>query len=171
MIRVLYKKKSILGLIITIMIVFTLGTATLASAKTSTKKIIKKSTTTTQATSKKSISYKNIKLGFSINFPSNWKGNYRIQAKSNGITVYFKAKNKKSSGQGMLFTIVKETKSLNEDALDTIPGKRYFKAKGITYVIGGPTDVNFSGVNSDNKTFSRMNSERSKVLKTLKTIK
>lgn len=167
MTRTLCKKKFVLGLIITMMIVFILGSITLVNAKTS----IKKSITTTQSLNEKVIKYKNTKLGFSMDFPISWKGNYKIQEKSNGITVYFKAKSKKSLGAGMLFTIVKKTKSLDESTLDTIPGKRYFKAKGITYVIGGPTDVNFSGVNSDNKTFSRMNSERSKVLKTLKAIK
>lgn len=112
--------------------------------------------------------YKNEKLGFSITFPDSWKGKYTIEEKDNGIWVYFKPK-VEAQYKTVLFEVRKNNTDL-ADQLDTVSYKmRYFKAKGITYIIGGPTDT----LDSDHpelQTYLQMNKEKGKVVETLKSL-
>ena len=75
----------------------------------------------------------------------------------------------KTQYKTVLFEVRKNNKDL-EDQLDTVSYKmRYFKAKGITYIIGGPTD----SLDSDHpelQTYLQMNKEKVKVVETLKSL-
>lgn len=119
---------------------------------------------------KESSIYKNNKLGFSLTFPESWKDKYRIEESEIGIMVYFKPTEKAEDGDGKLFGIIKKSDDLDEDYFNTIGKQRYFEAKGITYVIGGPTDVNFPEDHSEFNVFLKMTDECVDVLKTLKVI-
>lgn len=113
--------------------------------------------------------YKNDKLGFSINFPSSWKGKYTINESDAGIRVYFKPSGNNSVGSGFLFGILKKSNNLDENTFDTVSSKiRYFTAKGITYVVGGPTDVNFDENDPEFNVFHKMSKESATVVETLK---
>ena len=113
--------------------------------------------------------YKNEKLGFSITFPDSWKGKYTVEEKDNGIRVCYKPKvNIQDQGSGFLFTVLKNTPDLS-DQLDTVSYKmRYFKAKGITYIIGGPTDMPFDSNHPEFQTYLKMTREKPQVVETLK---
>ncbi|GCD11581.1 MULTISPECIES: hypothetical protein [Clostridium] len=115
--------------------------------------------------------FKSDKLGFSIVFPKTWKDKYRVEENDMGITVYFKPKEKAEGGYGKLFAFInKNSANFYEDSLDTICDQRYFEAKGATYVIGGPTDLNFPEEHPEFNTFLKMKGELKEVLKTLKII-
>ncbi|MBU3144083.1 hypothetical protein [Clostridium sp. CF012] len=115
--------------------------------------------------------FKSDKLGFSVVFPETWKDKYKIEENDMGITVYFKPKEKAEGGYGKLFTFInKNSANLYEDSLDAVCDQRYFEAKGATYVIGGPTDVNFPENHPEFNTFLKMKGELKEVLKTLKII-
>jgi tetratricopeptide (TPR) repeat protein len=114
--------------------------------------------------------YKNDKLGFSIKFPESWKGKYTIKESDDGIRVYFKPSKKALDGLGFLFGVIKKSDNLDESHFDTVSRKiRYFKAKGITYVVGGPTDVNFSENHPEFNVFINMSREAAQVVETLKS--
>ena len=110
-------------------------------------------------------------LGFSITFPASWKNKYNVVEDNNGLAVYFKPASHPLDpvvGGGLLFRIVKKTPNLDEGSLDTINGtKRYFTAKGTTFVIGGPTDVNFPENNPEFSTYRKLSSECSSVINTI----
>jgi len=115
--------------------------------------------------------YKNDKLGFSINFPDSWKGKYTVKENDDGIRVFFKPINKNALGGGFLFGILKRSDNLDESTFDTVSRKtRYFNAKGIAYVVGGPTDVNFDDNDPEFNVFLKMSKESGKVVETLKNI-
>ncbi|MGH4123433.1 MAG: hypothetical protein ACREV6_10960 [Clostridium sp.] len=115
--------------------------------------------------------FKSDKLGFSIVFPETWKDKYRIEENDMGITVYFKPKEKIEDCYGKLFAFTnKNSVNFYEDSFDTVCDQRYFEAKGVTYVIGGPTDVNFPEDHSEFNTFLKMKGELKEALKTLKII-
>lgn len=133
-----------------------------------TSKNVNSTTTQVQAKPQTFVS-KN--LGFTITFPASWTDKYSIVEENNGVRVYFKPKNKAPNGAGLLFKIVKKGPDVDESYLDSIPGsQRYFTAKNTTYVIGGPTDVNFPGDHPEFKTFLKMSRDSSTPLKTLKAI-
>ena len=113
--------------------------------------------------------YVSTNLGFSITFPASWKGKYTVQENGSGITVCFKPK-QKVNATGLLFKIVKRGPDVNEDVLDSVGGPRYFTAKGVKYVIGGPTDVNFPEDNPEFNTFEHMTKQCAGVTSTLKNI-
>jgi hypothetical protein len=115
--------------------------------------------------------FKSDKFGFSLIFPETWKDKYRIEENDRGIIVYFKPQEKVEAGYGRLFTLInKNSPNLHEDSLDTICDQRYFEAKGVTYVIGGPTDINFPENHAEFNVFLKMNGERKEVLNTLEII-
>lgn len=114
--------------------------------------------------------YRNSRLGFSLTFPESWRGKYIVKTSNNGISVYFLSR-KKSKDEGLFFTIIKKTKDLNESMYDSIGPVKHFVTKGKTYFIGGPTDVNLSESNPDFKTFIKMNSDREKIIDSIKKIK
>jgi tetratricopeptide (TPR) repeat protein len=130
-------------------------------------KAMKESSNTPKVTSENI--YINEKLGFSITFPDSWKGKYTIEEKDNGIRVCYKPKtNIQDQGSGFLFTVLKNTPELS-DHLDTVSDKmRYFKAKGVTYIIGGPTDMPFDSNHPEFQTYLKMTREKAQVVETLK---
>lgn len=111
-------------------------------------------------------------LGFSLTFPASWQGKYNVVENSNELTVYFKPVNHPvGAGIGRLFEVVKKTPDVNEGVLDTISGaKRYFIVKGVTFVIGGPTDVGFPPDNPEYSTYKQLSSERSTVINSIQSI-
>lgn len=111
------------------------------------------------------------KLGFSMKFPSNWKDKYTIKEDDNSVSVYFKSTNPNTPPKsGLLFVIMKNNSSVNEDMYDSIDGKKYITINNITYLIGGPTDVSLNPENKDFNIFLSMNKERKKVIDTIKTL-
>ncbi len=142
------------------------NSASISPTTTSDKTII--DNTSTQP-SNGSIEFKSDKLGFSFIIPESWKNKYRIEENDTSVSLYFKPSSKsESDGQGLFFTIIKKTEDLNENIYDTIGTTRYIQAKGITYLIGGPTDVNFSDSNPEFKIFQNMKKDILDILKTLK---
>ncbi|MDS0527407.1 Ig-like domain-containing protein [Clostridium sp. SHJSY1] len=113
--------------------------------------------------------YKNDKLGFSINFPDSWKGRYNITESADGIKVYYKfSQSVVPEWPILLFEILKSSPEL-DDHLDTISTKvRHFKAKNITYVVGGATDMWDDKQNPEWNVFLQTYMERAKVVETLK---
>lgn len=112
-------------------------------------------------------------LGFSITFPASWKGKYVLKKNENGLNVYFySANHPEQAGSGRLFTIVNKASDVDESMLDTISGsQRYFTVKGITYVIGGPTDVGFPLDNPDYGLYMQLSNNRASVINSIKAIK
>lgn len=114
--------------------------------------------------------YKNDKLGFSINFPESWQGKYTIKEIDGGIGVYFKPNKDENKGYGLLFAIIKKGPDLDENHFDTVSKNiRYFNAKGITYVVGGPTDFNFDEKHPEVNVFMKMSREAGTVAETIKS--
>ncbi|MHC1682958.1 MAG: hypothetical protein AB6733_08425 [Clostridiaceae bacterium] len=112
----------------------------------------------------------NDKLGFSINFPESWQGKYTIKEIDGGIGVYFKPIKDENKGYGLLFAIIKKCPNLDEGHFDRVSKNiRYFKAKGITYVVGGPTDFNFDEKHQEVNVFVHMTREVEKVVETIKS--
>lgn len=125
--------------------------------------------TTDQSSTAASRKYINSKLGLSITFPASWHGKYTIKENSDGLAVIFKPSNNSSQGD-RLFTIAKKGPEI-ENMLDTISGaQRYITAKGVTYVIGGPTDIGFPPDNPEYSTYKQLASECSSVVNTIKSI-
>lgn len=117
----------------------------------------------------KSMEYKSDKLGFSFVFPKSWENKYSVKEDSTGVSVYFNPTKKTAKdGDGWLFSITKKSKDLDEDIFDIVSATRYFEAKGVTYVIGGPSGLSFSDSNPEFNTFMKMHTEIPKVIKTLK---
>ena len=115
--------------------------------------------------------YTNNNLGFSITFPASWKDKYTVKEADNGIYVFMKLQNSQSTSEGFLFAILKKGPDLNEDHFDRVgTDKRYFESKGITYVIGGPTDLPIDTEGPNFQSYIKMSKERPSVIKTLKAI-
>lgn len=152
------------------------------SKKQSTKKQqvkkqeIKKQPVTKPALAKSHV-YANKKLGISMIFPANWENKYRIEESNNEILVYCKLNNA-IYGEGYLFSVVKTTKKEAEEVLiyeyDTIPYvNSQININGITYFIGGPTDVRIDENRSkdEKERFFKMQKEIGNVVNTIKAIK
>lgn len=120
----------------------------------------------------KPIKYTSHKHGISINFPASWKGKYYILENESDIKVCFTQKERIVPGHIRIFSIVKKTREEDEWYLDSVGGRKYFKARGNTYVIGGPTDYAFNDPNSKEALlYKKMHNEISSVTSTLKEIK
>ena len=113
--------------------------------------------------------YVSNKLGLSVTFPVSWKNKYTVEEDNNGLIVRFKPVGNIKKGEGLLFVIVKRSPSRDEGMLDTI-GKRYVTAKGVAFVIGGPTDVGFPTGNPEYSSYKKLVSELSSVALTIKSI-
>ena len=113
------------------------------------------------------IEYKNEKLGFSLSMPKSWSGKYRIQEQQEGIRVFFKPVNAAGDYDGALFYIIDKS-NVDEDFLDTVGEPRSFTAKGIEYIVGGPTDLRFDPEHPEFTDFTKMVEEVSKVVGTIK---
>ncbi|ERK28973.1 hypothetical protein [Clostridium intestinale] len=115
--------------------------------------------------------YTNNNFGFSLTFPASWKDKYTVKEADNGIYVFMKLQNSQSTSEGFLFAILKKGPNLDESMFDTITKeKRYFDAKGITYVIGGSTDFPIDTEGPNFQSYLKMSRERASVVKTLKAI-
>lgn len=113
--------------------------------------------------------YQSAKFGLSMEFPSSCKGKYMVEENESGIDVYFKPKQKVDDGMGLLFSIIKKTNDLDEGMYDSISGaKKYYEVNGVTYLVGGPTDVSFPETHPEFKTFLKIKADIPEVLKTLK---
>lgn len=113
--------------------------------------------------------FKSRNLGFSLVFPESWKNKYKIVEDDTSITVYFKPKEKVEDGMGMFFTIIKKTDDLDENMYDSIYGcEKYYEINGVTYFLGGTTDLGFYENHPEINTFLNMKSEVSEIIKTLK---
>ncbi len=115
--------------------------------------------------------YTNNNFGFSLTFPSSWKDKYTVTEDGNGIYVAVKSPNSDNIYYGLLFAILKKGSGLNEDYFDTIPnGKRYFEAKGISYVIGSTTGIPIPEDDPSYELWRKMYRESGAVTKTLKAL-
>lgn len=113
--------------------------------------------------------YINRNFGLSITFPASWNGKYAISEDNAGINVCYKPASHPAEGSGLLFTIKKKTPDLNEDFLDTVGKRNVTNSKGVTFVIGGPTDVGFPPDNPEFSTYKQLTQERSAVVDTIKS--
>lgn len=113
--------------------------------------------------------YKNEVLGISFLIPENWSGKYYIKEDKEGLYVYFKSVEPVSEGEGLIFAILKRTSSDDENVFDSVGEPRIFKAKGITYITGGPTDIAFPESHKEFDDFIKMKKEVTEVVKTIKT--
>ncbi len=115
--------------------------------------------------------YTNNNFGFSLTFPASWKDKYTVKEADNGIYVFMKLQNSQYTSEGYLFAILKKGADLNEDHFDRVgTDNRYFESKGITYVIGGPTDLPIDTEGPNFQSYIKMSKERPSVIKTLKAI-
>lgn len=105
-----------------------------------------------------------------MTIPASWRGLYKIESDNEGIYVWVKPqKGNSDSNQGFLFSILKKGVA-NEDFMDNVGSKRYVKAKGITYVIGGPTGLGMSESNPDFNIYLKLSREKYSVASSVKTI-
>ncbi|WP_244835060.1 hypothetical protein [Clostridium sp. BJN0001] len=122
----------------------------------------------------KESTFKSEKLGFSITFPESFENKYIVEETDDGINVYYKLEDKLFPDEGFLFTIKNKDKLefTFEQSYNSIGTFKEFKAKGITYIIGGPLDVHISEERSKSELnmYSSMMKERYIVLNTLKEI-
>lgn len=116
------------------------------------------------------IVYKSENLGFSFTMPKDWAGKYKIVESKDGVRVYFKPTTPADEiYDGALFYIL--VRSLyDEDHLDRVGEPRTFKAKGIEYIVGGPTDVRFDFNHKEYAAFYKMTQEICKVVATIKVL-
>lgn len=111
------------------------------------------------------------KLGFSINFPSNWKDRYIIKEDNNSMVVNFKSTDPNTPlNTGLIFLIMKNTDSINEDFYDSIDGKKHINIGNTTYFIGGPTDIGLDPENKDFSIYKSMKQELGQVINTMASL-
>lgn len=126
----------------------------------------KKAVESTKKSEKKQgdILYQNKNLGIQMKFPRAWEGLYRIEETNTSISVFAKQQVQHFEMEGFLFTVKKWESENDEDALDTLsPNKRYIVAKGIKYVIGGPTGVMEQQGDPEWNNYKMMSQSKSKV--------
>lgn len=135
----------------------------------SNSKITKNNKEKNNAENQGNIHYVNKKLGLQMTIPSNWRGLYTIKSDNEGIYVWVKQQRGTDSNQGFLFSILK--KGVRDEAfMDTVGSKRYVKAKGITYVIGGPTGLGMSESNPDFNIYLKLSREKYSVASSVEAI-
>ena len=111
------------------------------------------------------------KLGFSMQFPDNWKGKYKIKEDDEGLAVYFKSKDPKTpENRGLLFVIKKKYDSEEAEMFDSVCEKKFITVGNTTYLVGGPTDVPLDSTTTDINDFVSMIQESQKVIHTMKSI-
>lgn len=113
--------------------------------------------------------YKNGKFGFSFTMPESWNGKYTVKEAEDGIYVYFKPIQPVRAYSGLLFAILKKG-SIDESHFDTVGEPRNLEAKGILYIVGGPTDLSFPDDNKEFGDFTKLQKEVKDVVKTIKAI-
>lgn len=145
-----------------------------ATAKNTTSKAPAQPASTEQPKktnqSKSPQKYVSAKFGISIDFPASWQGKYKVLESDNELHVIFKPVSHPVERGGVLFSIIKRTPDLYEGMYDTV-GKRYVtNAKGVVFLIGGPTDVGFPTDNPEYGAYRQLASERASVVNTIKSI-
>ncbi|MBU5482696.1 hypothetical protein KQI86_00070 [Clostridium sp. MSJ-11] len=158
-------KKLLISILIIIPLISTIGCARKeVSNQNETKDYRSKTGVTVEVDE-----FKSDNFGFSLVFPESWKDKYRIVEDDTSVKVYFKPKEKVEDDIGMLFTIIKKTEELDETMYDSIYGcEKYYEINGITYFLGGTTDLGFYENHPEINTFLNMKSEISEILNTLK---
>lgn len=117
------------------------------------------------------ILYQNKNLGIQMKFPRSWEGLYRIEETDTSISVFVKQQVQHFDGEGFLFTVKKWESEKDEMFLDTLShNKRYIVAKGIKYVIGGPTGVTECEEDPEWKNYRMMSSSKYGVGDTIEPI-
>lgn len=117
------------------------------------------------------ILYQNKKLGIQMKFPRTWEGLYRIKETDTSIYVFTKQQVQHFEGEGFLFAITKWYSGMDEGVIDTISrNKRYIVAKGVKYIIGGPTGVMESDDDPDWNNYRMMDKDKSNVADTIEAI-
>ncbi|MDF2882571.1 MAG: hypothetical protein K0R54_3128 [Clostridiaceae bacterium] len=154
-----FKNKFWLSRIIFFLLVISLGISALAGC----------SKTKLTSNSKVQI-YKSASLGLSITFPASWSDKYTVKETAQGIFVYFKPTKKVSDNAGLYFCILKKTKDLNESMYDSINGKKEVNVNGISYFLGGPTDVNFPEDHPEFNTFVKLQSQVPDIINSIKPL-
>ncbi|HCS10372.1 MAG TPA: hypothetical protein DIV40_02840 [Clostridiales bacterium] len=89
--------------------------------------------------------YKNESLGFSLNFPKEWKDKYEIEESDNYISVFDKQIYDTGQG-GLLFTInrtIGEMITQQDMNMEPVPTKIILQGNGYTYFYRLPSDVNY----------------------------
>ena len=114
--------------------------------------------------------YKSTELGLSIAFPISWSNKYTVKETDEGLSVYFKPEEDLANGQGLYFCILKKTKVLNESMYDSINGKRELTVNGISYFLGGPTDIALPESSAEFNTFLKLKSEIPDIINSIKAI-
>ncbi|QXM07044.1 YARHG domain-containing protein [Crassaminicella indica] len=117
------------------------------------------------------LQFKSSKLGFSITFPLNWKGNYEVVEDSMGIIVYFKPSKKMEAKCGEFFIIVNtESENYYQDIYDTIGSMRFFEVNNTKYFIGVPTDFPLPDNHPEKELFIKMKLDIPDILETIKPL-
>lgn len=122
------------------------------------------------ASNSKTQIYKSTSLGLSLTFPADWSGKYTVKETSQGIFVYFKPVKKVNDNTGLYFCILKKTNDLNESIYDSVSGKKEISVNGISYFLGGPTDVNFPEDHPEFNTFVKLQSQIPDIINSIKPL-
>lgn len=110
-------------------------------------------------------------MGIEITFPKSWEGLYNIKSYDDGIYVYMNAQEPyKYRGEGFLFSVTKYKSKEDAEFKDTVGSKRFVTAKGVKYIIGGPTDCPIGEGIKNQKVYSKLSSEKHSVASTTRTI-
>lgn len=142
-------------------------TASTASPTTTSKSTIVDNSKS--AASSSLIEYKSENLGFSFTIPQDWKNKYTVKEDATSLSIFFKPANPRPlDGPGLFFTIIKKTPDLDADHYDTVYSKKYFDINGVTYLIGGPTDIGFDENSPEYSTYKNMKAEIPEILDTIK---
>lgn len=121
--------------------------------------------------SKKEHVYKNTNLGIQITFPASWSGLYTVKSYDDGIGVYMIPQEPyKYSSEGFLFSVTKYKSKEDENFKDTVGSKRFVTAKGVKYIIGGPTDFPIGDGEKNMKLYLKLSNEKYGVASTIKAI-
>lgn len=142
-----------------------------AAAEALKKNAEKKKPTASSNKDQGDILYQNKKLGIQMKFPRTWEGLYRIKETDTSIYVFTKQTVQHFEGEGFLFAITKWYDGIDEGVIDTISrNKRYIVAKGVKYIIGGPTGVMESDDDPDWNNYRMMDKDKSTVADTIEAI-
>ena len=102
---------------------------------------------------KKPISYENSELGFSLEFPSEWKERYVVEEHEDGIVIYCKKVYDEWGHEGgRLLTIQREIGELIDEediAQSPAPAKMLLQGNGYTYYATFASDVQYPSDNSE----------------------
>ena len=127
---------------------------------------VKVATNKVKVGEKKTILYKNEKLGFQLNLPLSWEGHYDVQENEDGINLVFKSNIKPAKG-GLLLSISKY-KEGGSDFLDNV---KIVNLNNEKYVLGQSTDVNLDYKHPEFNLYSKMEKEALLIENTIKAIK